>query len=128
MYEVPLYNKFRVPARNWFEFGLGFSILAGFGFDYLFKNNSRIKKILIAGVAFISIILSGFLIFFTLFKNSLQTVKENFSFLSDNEINLLYKNLEFSNYSVYAPLTIMIITIILFTVLIFKKIKFYCFL
>jgi hypothetical protein len=123
MYEMPLYNKFRVPARNWFEFGLSFSIIAGFGFDYLFKNNGKIKKILTGGAAFISVILAGFLVFFTIFKNALEVVKESFTFLSDNEIKLLYENLKLSNYSVYASLTIMIITIILFTILIFKRNK-----
>ncbi len=123
MYEIPLYNKFRVPARNWFEFGLAFSILAGFGFDSLFKNDKRIKKILIGAIVFVSAILIKFFIFFMLFKNVVQKGAESFLFYSGEELELLYKNLNFGNYSVYAPLSIMIITIILFTVLIFKRNK-----
>lgn len=123
MYEIPLYNRFRVPVRNWFEFGLAFSILVGFGFDFLFKNNGRIKKVLIGGVAFISAILIKFFIFFIIFKNAVRKGAESFLFYSGKELELLYQNLNFSNYSVYAPLIIMIITIVLFTVLIFKKNK-----
>jgi len=52
MYHIPLYNKFRIPTRNWFEFGLAFAILTGFGFDYFIKNfNKKIKKIIIAAIS-----------------------------------------------------------------------------
>jgi len=88
MYEIPLYNKFRVPARNWFEFGLAFSILAGFGFDYLFKNDKRIKKILIGAIVFVSAVLIKFFIFFMLFKNAVQKGAESFLFYSGEELDL----------------------------------------
>ncbi|MCL5069961.1 MAG: hypothetical protein M1308_03575, partial [Actinobacteria bacterium] len=41
MYLVPLYNKFRAPTKNWFEFGMAFSILAGFGFNYFIEQINK---------------------------------------------------------------------------------------
>lgn len=69
MYHVPLYNKFRVPARNWFEFSLAFSILCGFGFDYFIKyNNKKSKKIIIGLITLFILILICFFAFYLLIK------------------------------------------------------------
>lgn len=35
MYRLPIYNAFRVPPRNWFEFDFALAILAGAGLDRL---------------------------------------------------------------------------------------------
>jgi membrane protein YfhO len=37
-YELPFFGLLRIPARMMFVAVFGFSALAGFGFDYLFKN------------------------------------------------------------------------------------------
>jgi len=69
MYKIPIYNKFRVPARNWFEFSLAFSILCGFGFDYYINlDKKKIKKISLAIIIFSLVLLVSFLVFYILFK------------------------------------------------------------
>ncbi len=58
MYYIPIYNFFRVPARNWFEFGFAYSIICGLGFDYLVKSDIKITKNIAIGIAiFFSILL-----------------------------------------------------------------------
>lgn len=37
MYHVPIYNKFRVPGRNWFEVDFAIAILAAYGIHYLMQ-------------------------------------------------------------------------------------------
>jgi hypothetical protein len=48
MYHVPLYNMFRVPARNWFEIDFAFAVLVGFCINYLMIDRgyslTKVKK------------------------------------------------------------------------------------
>ena len=69
MYYIPIYNKFRVPARNWFEFSLAFSVLAGFGFDYLITLDiKKTRKIIKGLIIFLCMIFFGFFIFYWFFR------------------------------------------------------------
>jgi hypothetical protein len=124
MYSVPLYNKFRVPARNWFEFGLAFSVLAGFGLDFIIKGKSkRIKWVIIGAAGFIAAVLLKFTIFYLLFRRAVGQDREVFLSFRGKELVLLSQNLEINNFSVFVPVSILIITIILFIVLIFRRNK-----
>ncbi len=64
MYYIPLYNMFRAPTRNWFEFGFAFSILCSFGLNYLTTkaDADKLRKIsnILLGV-FISLLIGFFL-------------------------------------------------------------------
>lgn len=44
MYRVPVYNAFRVAARNWFEFDFALAVLAGAGFDCLISARNGIAR------------------------------------------------------------------------------------
>jgi hypothetical protein len=63
MYHVPIYNKFRVPPRNWFEFDFAVAVLAGAGFDYLASEQIRVARrvlcYLAAGLVVIAILIIG---------------------------------------------------------------------
>lgn len=64
MYHVPLYNMFRVPARNWFEIDFAFAVLVGFCINYLMVDKGysliEVKKWFKRSI----IILSALTIFF----------------------------------------------------------------
>lgn len=47
-YNLPLFGTFRFPARIIFILVFAFSIVAGFGFDSIFKNIGKISKLIIA--------------------------------------------------------------------------------
>ncbi len=46
MYHVPIYNMFRIPARNGFELDFALSILAAFGINYIIRDylSNKAKK------------------------------------------------------------------------------------
>ena len=124
IYYIPLINKFRVPARNWFGFGLAFSILAGFGFDYFIRLKiERIKRIVLGSIAFLSFIFSGFFIFYLIFNSNLKDKIMNF-FANDFKVEYLKESIKLTNYSIYIPLLIIFLTIIILILTLFKKNKF----
>jgi len=125
MYYVPLFNKFRVPSRNWFEFGLAFSVLVGFGFDYFIKlDKQKIKKIIIGIIIFFSSILSGFFVFYLLLKTKLKYNLINFLVASSEHSKYLLQNISLGNYSIFIPLIIISCTILAIILFLFKKNKF----
>jgi len=125
MYHIPLYNKFRIPTRNWFEFGLAFAILTGFGFDHFIKNfDKKIKKIIIAAISLLG------LIGVALGSSNLMIKKisnfsffNNFTFLREN-LGSLLETTEPRNYAIYIPLIFICILIVLLIFSIFKRNKF----
>ncbi len=123
MYYVPLFNMFRVPARNWFEFGIAFSILAGFGLDYFIKiDKNKGKKILLVIIAFFSTILCGFI--YCLLKTNLRDSFINFLGVPGDKIEYLLQSLKFTNYSVFIPIIIILCLISLLLLFLFKRNKF----
>jgi len=114
MYHIPLFNMFRGPARNWFEFGLAFSILAGFGFDHFIKiDKNKIRKITLAVIICIILIISGFLIFYFLVNNNLI----RFGSITDT----FKQSIQLTNYSIYIPLAIMSLLVVTLFIVLFKK-------
>ncbi len=123
-YYIPLYNKFRVPARNWFEFSVAFSIISAFGFDYFIKlQKDRIKRINTTFISIFSFMLVGFLTTYYLYK------KGNLSFLSrilaseKEKAELFIQNFNILNYPVLIPLIIIFLTIVILILSIFYKNK-----
>lgn len=45
MYDVPVYNLFRVPARHWLEFDFAIAMLSAFGLQYLLGDSNWHKKL-----------------------------------------------------------------------------------
>lgn len=54
MWYVPIYNMFRAPARNWYEFDFAIAILAGFGLGQAMEGgrSQRRTAMLVAGMLF----------------------------------------------------------------------------
>lgn len=125
MFQIPVYNKFRIPTRNWFEFGLAFSILAGFGFDHFIKNfNKKIKIIIIVIIS-----LLGTIGIFLGFSNIIIKKISSFEFFNTKRLlienfELLLKTTNFKNYAVYLPLILIFITIALLILSFYKRNKY----
>ena len=67
LYNIPIYNRFRSPSRNFFIVNLAFAVLTGFGFNYYIKSKlSRIRKV--AAVP-IFILCSILIVFFLIYGN-----------------------------------------------------------
>ena len=125
MYHIPLFNKFRVPARNWFEFGLAFSILTGFGFDYFIKlSKVKIRKKILGLLIFFGAVLSIFFIFYFLLHTKLKDNLIIFLGVSGDKAKYLLQNISLSNYSIFIPLIVIFCTILILTLFLFKKNKF----
>jgi len=124
MYHVPLYNKFRIPTKNWYEFGMAFSILAGFGFNYFIEQiNKKIKKPVIISIIFLFSIIS---IFFIVYKFIIQKTGGDALLrfgLEPKQIQLLIENINILSPSIYIPLIIFAATILLLVISLFKKNK-----
>jgi len=125
MYYVPLFNMFRVPARNWFEFGLAFSITAGFGFDYFINlEKVKTKKIITGLLIFFGAILTGFFVFYFLLKVGLKDNLMKFLGLSGDKEEQLLQSIRLSNYSIFIPLIIIFFTVFILVLFFFKKSRF----
>jgi hypothetical protein len=58
LHQLPLYNSFRIPSRNWFEFTLAIAVLTGLGVDSLRNGSERTQRYLrwaLAGVGLTAI-------------------------------------------------------------------------
>jgi|GEM_PF-6680463 len=81
-YNIPLINNFRIPTRHWFEFSLAVAVLAGFGFDWIYKGmreNRFLKNMLIVTATIISLGTFLFLFFFIFLERDPQTVFMGYS-------------------------------------------------
>ena len=124
MFHVPIYNKFKVPARNWYEFSLAFAILTGFGFDYFLNNTKeKLKKITILSISFLSAILLIFFIFYYLFKSHFKTIMLNILTNYSDKISFFEQNIDLKNYSIFIPILLIIITLIFLLSSLLKKNK-----
>ena len=76
--KLPLINLFQVTSRNYFEFAISTSILAGYGLSYLEKEEyKKIKKIILWTIIIIITITIIALINIYLLKNELTKLLEN---------------------------------------------------
>jgi len=121
-YYIPIINKFRIPTRTFFITGFAFSIISAYGFDFIIKNKiKKISRIVKASIIFLSFILLGFFIFYVLFRHTnFQKHIINFYRTTVNT-NLLKDSIKLSNYSIYMPLVLIILSIIFLVILL--KIK-----
>lgn len=127
LYYIPLLNKFRAPARHWFEFSFAFSVLVGFGFNYIYiQTKEKLRKAAFIVLGFFNLIFFGFIIFFSLIKvNRVQIIKGYFNEIA--KLDYLIKNIDIRNYAIFMPFIILVVVISLLTLLIFKKNKFIVF-
>ena len=124
MYHLPLYNKFRGPTKNWFEFGLAFSILAGFGLNYFIENTNKIiKKSINTSIIFLSSIV-GIFVLFSYFVLRRTNVDMLYRFgLKNEQIQLFLKSIKITNQTIFIPLIIIAITIALLIISLHRKNK-----
>ncbi|NWG04920.1 MAG: YfhO family protein [Syntrophaceae bacterium] len=73
VYSLPVYNKFRVPARHFFEITLAISVLSGLGISALEKRMGRVTLVQWAMIAGLGLILFGLVVIFS-FSQTLQTM------------------------------------------------------
>ena len=79
LYYIPVFNKFRAPARHWIEFSFAFSVLCGFGFDYILVNSKeKIRKAVYSTVGILCSVFSGFAIFYLIiqFHYSMEMIND----------------------------------------------------
>lgn len=122
MYLVPIYNKFRDPARNFFEFSIAFAILSALGMDYFINNSKeKLKKIVLFSISFLGLILCNFFIFYLIFRSSLMTKIADFLKINSDKLSLLSENINILNYSIFIPIIFLIIAILIYSISLFKK-------
>jgi len=124
LYYIPIINKFKIPTRIFFITGFAFSIISAYGFDFIIANKiKKIRKIVKVSIIFLSFIFSGFLIFYVSLRyTNLQEHIINFYKTSVN-VNLLKESIILSNYSIYMPLILIILSIIFLIILLKVKNK-----
>lgn len=112
MYKVPVYNMFRVPARNWLEVNFCICILFAYGVDFIINEEHLFQKLysIIRKTFFAAVVLEiGIFIFirrFVLLSNIFQIGKESDSAI----IQLLDQNVSMSSKSIYIYLIILLLT------------------
>lgn len=115
MYYIPLYNMFRAPTRNWFEFGFAFSILCSFGLNYLTTkaDADKLRKIsnILLGV-FISLLI-GFFSLLAIVNTKFQSVLIEKLKINNEKLINVFSNIHIRNYAIYTPIIFISITIII---------------
>lgn len=130
MYHIPIYNMFRVPARNWVEVNFAFTILFAFGINYLITLEkehfnsyfSIIKKIFIHTLAIVFIVL--FVLkapIHVLINNSNSIAADGFEIISPF-LESLIKGTNFDSAYIYIPIFLLLISGIL--ILLLKKYRY----
>ena len=101
LYHIPLYNSFRAPTRNWFEFSFALAILAGLGFDYIIKAKNKIFKKNISIVILLIIIL--IISFFTLYFYFNKTVEDGSPNFFSHKTESIINSFSLEKSSIYIP-------------------------
>lgn len=113
MYYFPVYNLFRISARNWMEFDLAIAILSAIGLNSLFYNKSKndIKLILICLVC-VFIFMTGY---YEIGKsvNSHNSIKE---FFTQSAQNLFDATFTKSNLAIIVPFAFIIAYVLIFLI------------
>src|SRR5262249_1544151 len=85
VYHLPVYNKFRAPARHFFEFTLALSLLAGYGAAVLEQGRASrrlIVTVLVSGAASMLILVTATSLFDDAFGFSLRAGLDTPQFFS----------------------------------------------
>jgi hypothetical protein len=109
LYRVPIFNLFRGPGRNWFEFDFALAVLSSFGMECFLKNkpgifeNVRKWTIFLAGGCLLIIGLSIFA--FRMIRE--LPVSHYFFRLTKVDAPYLLANVELSSPAVYVPMILL---------------------
>lgn len=114
LYNIPLLNLFRVPARHIFEFHFSIAVLAGIAFDYLEKKEF-LKKFL-KNLIFLFL----FILIFSLVLKSFLSSEKNIQIFNESSKKMLLKSFTLKNKAFKVP----IIFLTLYLILAFLKLNF----
>lgn len=103
MYRVPLYNMFRVPARNWLEFSFAIAVLGAFAAHALLRwtIEQKIYARIAAALSIAFLALSGFVL--VGWGNLFPKLREQGNWL---------RNIQISSPSVFIPLSFLALSIL----------------
>ncbi len=127
LYHVPIYNMFRVPARNFFEVHFAISVLAGFAIHYialpgeertlLLKNWTRrisICLVLVSvGTAIAAQIFIHYIPRIKALDLPLSTLTGNFELSMPQVLELYKSNIAVDSPAIYIPLILTLITVMM---------------
>lgn len=124
LYYVPIYNKFRIPTRNFAELSFSLAILSGFGVNFLLKANyENFKKKYFTFISLILIIPFSFFVYYYFFRKSIRLESKYFL---NYEVSKIINSFSLNKSSVFIPFILIILSLIFFTaILILKKRNFF---
>lgn len=105
MYRIPIYNMFRVSARNWLEVNFAVTILSSFSIHYLITDTSLTRQRYFSAISKVIILLFAAIILI------LVSVK-NWNFPSEMKQRLL-ENIHITSSAIYIPLILVALSTIL---------------
>lgn len=118
-YYIPAFNIFRISTRHWVEFCFAFSILGGFGMEYIIKSKYKdFRKATISIISLISFFLIGFFLFYFYFKKYVIFEKPYFL---NFDVKAISKSFSINKSSIYISLILFACCLMLFIFFIILK-------
>ena len=118
-YYIPMFNIFRISTRHLVEFCFAFSILGGFGMEYIIKSKYKdFRKAVILIISLISFFLISFFLFYFYFKKYVIFDKPSFLNL---DVKAISKSFSINKSSIYVPLILFACCLMLFIFFIILK-------
>lgn len=112
LYEVPVFNLFRGPARNWYECDYGLAILSAYGMESILHpnaENGRVKR-WSAVVAICCILIIGASFFTSQIIRGLPATDSFYSVVKVNSAKLFANNIELRSVAVWLPTLFLVLT------------------
>ncbi len=115
MYKIPVYNAFRIPPRNWYEFDFAVAVLAGAGLDTLLsaaKSAARWAR----GMAVAAIGVPALIVLWAIHSITVPQVR-----------NLLIRNgiTSWTNRSVWLPVLLILASAVVLLIVSFRPKRWY---
>lgn len=105
MYRVPVYNMFRVPARNWLEANFAVAILSSFFIHYLITDTFITRKRYLSAASTVVVLLFAVIVI-------ILASARNWNFTPEIK-RLLLDNVRINSPAIYIPLVIVLLSTIL---------------
>lgn len=111
LYQVPVYNLFRGPGRNWYEFDFALAMLSAYGMELILHagtTNGRTKRwATFVAIGCISIICISFVVFPII--RGLPGKHSFYSLIKVNSAKLFADNLQFDSVTVWLPTLLLVL-------------------
>jgi membrane protein YfhO len=112
LYEVPVFNLFRGPARNWYECDYGLAMLSAYGMESILQpngDNAKIKK-WSAVVAISCILIIGASLITSQIIRGLPATDSFYSVVKVNSAKLFVNNTDLHSVAVWLPTVFLLLT------------------